>query len=64
MTRVDNARIEPYIQLGRIYDEKNKDLFDSNQYAFFNKDNMSVDYRILTTLNEQIVNTSVAWNKH
>ena len=38
-----------------FYDEKNKDLFDSNQYAFFNKDNMSVDYRILTTLNEQIV---------
>ena len=38
-----------------FYDEKNKDLFDSNQYAFFNKDNMSVDYRIVTTLNEQIV---------
>ena len=38
-----------------FYDEKNKDLFDSNQYAFFNKDNMSVDYKIVTTLNEQIV---------
>ena len=38
-----------------FYDEKNKNLFDSNQYALFNKDNMSVDYRILTTLNEQIV---------
>ena len=38
-----------------FYDEKNKNLFDSNQYAFFNKDNMSVDYRIAATLNEQIV---------
>ena len=25
LTKVDNARIEPYIQLGRIYDEKNKE---------------------------------------
>lgn len=24
LTKIDNARIEPYIQLGRIYDEKNK----------------------------------------
>ena len=38
-----------------FYDEKNKDLFDSNQYALFNKDNMSVDYRVAATSNEQIV---------
>ncbi len=24
LTKVDNSRIEPYVQLGRIYDEKNK----------------------------------------
>ena len=38
-----------------FYDEKNKDLFDSNQYTLFNKDNMSVDYRVVATSNEQIV---------
>ena len=38
-----------------FYDEKNKNLFDSNQYALFNKDNMSVDYRVAATSNEQIV---------
>ena len=38
-----------------FYDEKNKNLFDSNQYALFNKDNMSVDYRVSATSNEQIV---------
>ena len=38
-----------------FYDEKNKDLFDSNQYALFNKDNMSVDYQVAATSNEQIV---------
>ena len=38
-----------------FYDEKNKDLFVSNQYALFNKDNMSVDYRVAATSNEQIV---------
>ena len=38
-----------------FYDEKNKDLFDSNQYSLFNKDNMSVDYRVAATSNEQII---------
>ena len=38
-----------------FYDEKNKNLFDSNQYTLFNKDNMSVDYRVAATSNEQIV---------
>ena len=38
-----------------FYDEKNKNLFDSNQYALFNKDNMNVDYRVAATSNEQIV---------
>ena len=38
-----------------FYDEKNKNLFNSNQYALFNKDNMSVDYRVAATSNEQIV---------
>ena len=47
-------KIDVYIR-NLFYDEKNKDLFDSNQYALFNKDNMSVDYRVAATSNEQIV---------
>ena len=37
-----------------FYDEKNKDLFDSNQYAFFGENGTTIDYQYFANLEEQI----------
>ena len=37
-----------------FYDEKNKDLFDSNQYALFGENGTTIDYQYFTNLNRKI----------
>ena len=37
-----------------FYDEKNKDLFDSNQYALFGENGTTIDYQYFANLNRKI----------
>ena len=37
-----------------FYDEKNKGLFNSNQYALFGENGTTIDYRYFANLNRKI----------
>ena len=38
-----------------FYDEKNKNLFDSNQYAFFGENGTTIDYQYFANFEKQII---------